>query len=75
MLVLCLLPVILKKTINNTLHICTKFKLKDHVRIQDSHTKCKIVSLEQRCCMQFLLSMYVILYLIFDIIYSYYLCH
>ena len=33
---------------NDALRICTKQRLTDHVRIEDLHNRCKLVSLEQR---------------------------
>ena len=43
---------------NDALRICTKQKLSEHVRIEDIHSRCKIISLEQRRRNQLLLLMY-----------------
>ena len=43
---------------NDALRICARVKMTDHVRIEDLHTRCKIVSLEQRRRCQLLLLMY-----------------
>ena len=43
---------------NDALRICAKVKMSDHVRIEDLHSRCKIVSLEQRRRIQLLLLMY-----------------
>ena len=43
---------------NDALRICTRQKLSDHVRIEDLHARCKIVSLEQRRQNQLLLLIY-----------------
>ena len=48
----------LQKCQNDTLRICTKVKLADHVRIEYLHEKCKIVSLEQRRRQQLLMLMF-----------------
>ena len=48
----------LQKYQNEALGICTRVRLTDHVRIEDLHTRCKIVSLEQRRRMQLLMFMY-----------------
>ena len=43
---------------NDALRICNKHRVSDHVRIEELHVKCKIVSLEQRRRHQLLLLMY-----------------
>ena len=43
---------------NDALRICTRMKMADHIRIEDLHSRCKIVSLEQRRCSQLLSLMY-----------------
>ena len=48
----------LQKCQNNALRFCTKTNLADHVRIDDLHSRCKIVSLDQRRGVQLLLLMY-----------------
>ena len=43
---------------NDALRICTRIKIADHVRIEDLHTKCNIICLEQRRRIQLLLLIY-----------------
>ena len=43
---------------NDALRICTKTKVADHVKIEDLHARCNIISLEQRCRIQLLLLMF-----------------
>ena len=43
---------------NDALRICTKQKFSDHIRIEDFHSRCKIISLEHRRRNQLLLLMY-----------------
>ena len=43
---------------NDALRICTMVKMTDHIRIEDLHSRCRIVSLEQRRRNQLLLLMY-----------------
>ena len=38
----------LQKCQNDALRICTKQRLRDHVRVDELHVKCNIISLEQR---------------------------
>ena len=38
----------LQKCQNDCLRICTRVNIADHVKIEDLHSRCKIVSLEQR---------------------------
>ena len=38
----------LQKCQNDALRTCTTVRLNDHVRIEDLHARCKLVSLEQR---------------------------
>ena len=48
----------LQKCQNDALRLCVQAKIRDHVRIEDLHARCKIVSLEQRRRIQLLLLMY-----------------
>ena len=48
----------LQKSQNDALRLCLRAKVSDRIRIEDLHTKCKIVSLEQRRRTQLLLLMY-----------------
>ena len=48
----------LQKCQNDALRICTKCKIADQVCIEELHSKCKIISLEQRRRNQLLLLMY-----------------
>ena len=43
---------------NDALRLCTRVRLNDHVRIEDLHDRCKIISLERRRHIQLLLLMY-----------------
>ena len=47
----------LQKCQNDALRICTRVRLSDHVKIDLLHSRCKIVSLEQRRRTQLLLLM------------------
>ena len=48
----------LQKCQNDALRICLGINLSDHVRIEDLHNKCKMISLEQRRRIQLFLLMY-----------------
>ena len=48
----------LQKCQNDALRICTKQRLRDHVRVDELHVKCNIISLEQRRRNQLLDLMY-----------------
>ena len=48
----------LQKCQNDALRPCLDIKLSDHVKIEEIHSKCNIVSLEQRRRIQLLLLMY-----------------
>ena len=48
----------LQKCQNDSLRICTRVNLADHVKIEDLHSRCKIVSLEQRRRAPLMLLMY-----------------
>ena len=48
----------LQRLQNDALRVCTRTKIADHVRIEDLHLKCNIISLEQRRRIQLLLLMY-----------------
>ena len=48
----------LQKCQNDALRICTGVQLRDRVRIENLHDKCKIVSIEQRRRQQLLMLMY-----------------
>ena len=48
----------LQRCQNDALRICTRVRMIDHVNIVTLHSKCKIVSLEQRCRTQLLQLMY-----------------
>ena len=52
------IPIFLQRFQNEALKICTKVKVHEHVRIEDLHSRCNIVSLEQRRRIQLLLLMY-----------------
>ena len=49
-----------QKLQNDILQICTLFRLADRVSIQELHTKCNIISLEQRMRKQLLWLMYIL---------------
>ena len=49
-----------QKLQNDILRICTLFCLADRVSIQELHTKCNIISLEQRMRKQLLWLMYIL---------------
>ena len=48
----------LQRCQNGALRLCTNTRLTDRIKIQDLHSKCNIISLEQRRRIQLLLIMY-----------------
>ena len=44
----------LQKCQNDALRLCTRIRVSDHVKIEDLHSRCNIISLEQRRCIQLL---------------------